>query len=195
MPGTVFPKVPGVGNSMMAFLLDPEKLGAKHFIHERNAFEWEWHGHRLTGGIHVDDVLFAVTSLEIRDEFMKRLKAEFRVTGGDEEATEFCGLEIERDWDTHTTALKQEAFARRLMVKCDIWGARPEPLPFRAGGSKLQPFDGAEDTGTSFDYAMCLGDLARYSRSNPGLSFAVHELARFMQRPGPVHTDAAHRVL
>ena len=36
-----------------------------------------------SGGIHVGDVLFAVTSLEIRDEFMKRLNAEFRVTGGD----------------------------------------------------------------------------------------------------------------
>ena len=46
----------------------------------------------LAGG-----VLYAVTSLEIRDEFMKRLKAEFRVTGGEEGATEFCGLDIERD--------------------------------------------------------------------------------------------------
>ena len=83
---------------MMAFLLDPEKLGAKLFIHDHNAFKWEWHGNRLTEGIHVDDALFAVTSLEIRDEFMKRLKAEFLVTGGEEGATEFCGLEIERDW-------------------------------------------------------------------------------------------------
>ena len=38
--------------------------------------------------------LFAVTSLEIRGDFMKRLKAEFRVSGGEEEATEFCCLEI-----------------------------------------------------------------------------------------------------
>jgi len=105
---------------LMAFLLDPEKLGAKLFIHDRNAFEWEWHGHRLIGGIHVDDVLFAVTSLEIRHEFMKRLKTEFRVTGGDEEATKFCGLETERDWNARTITLKQEAFARRLMGKCDM---------------------------------------------------------------------------
>ena len=42
---------------------------------------------------------------------------------------------------------------------------------------------------------MCLGDLAWYSRTNPGLSFVVHELARFMQQPGPDHIDAAHRVL
>ena len=73
----------------MAFLLDPEKLGAKFFTHDRNTFEWEWHGHRPMGEIYVGDVLFAVTPLEIRDEFIKRLKAEFRVTGGGEEADEF----------------------------------------------------------------------------------------------------------
>ena len=81
------------------------------------------------------------------------------------------------------------------MDKCAMWGARPEPTPFRVEGDKLQPLDGAEDIETSFDDAKCLGDLARYSRTNPGLSFVVHELARFMQRPGPDHIDAAHRVL
>ena len=28
---------------LMAFLLDLEKHGAKLFIHDRDAFEWEWH--------------------------------------------------------------------------------------------------------------------------------------------------------
>ena len=79
------------------------------------------------------------------------------------------------------------------MVKYDMWGARPEPTSLRVGGEKLQLFDGAEDAGTSFDYAICLGDLVRYSRTGPGLSFAAHELARFMQRPGSEYTDAAHR--
>ena len=91
---------------------------------------------------------------------MKRLKAVFRVTGGDEEATEFCGLEIERDWNAHTITLKQGAFARQLMDKCDMWGALLEPTLFRVVGDKLQPSDGAEDTGASFDYAMCLAVLA-----------------------------------
>ena len=131
------PQSPRCWEHLMAFLLDPEKLGAKLFIHERNAFEWEWHGNRLTGGIHVDDVLFAITSLEIHGEFMKCLKAEFRVTGGEEGATESCGLEIERNWDAQTITLKQEAFARRLMDKYDMCGARPEPTPFRVKGDKL----------------------------------------------------------
>ena len=40
-----------------------------------------------------------------------------------------------------------------------------------------------------------LGDLAWYSRTNPGLSYAVHHLAQFIQNPGNAHVKAARRVL
>jgi hypothetical protein len=180
---------------LMRFLTDPEKLGATLFVNDRNVFEWKWRGHRLVGAIHVDDVLFAVTSLEIRDEFMRRLRSEFRVTGGEEEATEFCGLEIVRDWAAHTVTLKQEAFARKMMDKYGMWESRHETTPFKVSTSKLEPYEGEPTDEDSFDYSMALGDLAWYSRTNPGLSFAVHQLARFMQRPGPAHVEAVHHVL
>ena len=140
-------------------------------------------------------MLFAVSSLEIRDEFMRRLKAEFEVTGGEAEATEFCGLEIVRDWDNHTITLKQEAFARRLMDKYGVWDSRPESTPYRLRRPKLEPSLTPPDEAMTFDYAMCLGDLAWYSRTNPGLSFVVHELSRSLARPGPDHVEAAHHVL
>ena len=38
-----------------------------------------------------------------------------------------------------------------------------------------------------------LGDLAWYSRTNPGLSYAVHYLAQFMQNPGEAYVRAALR--
>ena len=93
------PQVPKcLHQHLMASLLDPEKLGAELFIHDRNAFGWECRGHRFIGGVHVNDVLFAVTPLEFGDEFMKRLKAGFWVASGEKGASEFRGLEIERDW-------------------------------------------------------------------------------------------------
>ena len=76
-----------------------EELGARIFINDRDVFEWEWHGHRLVGAVHVGVMLFAVSSLEIRDEFMRWIRAVFEATGGEEEATEFCRLGITRDWD------------------------------------------------------------------------------------------------
>ena len=37
--------------------------------------------------------------------------------------------------------------------------------------------------------------MAWYSRTNPGLSYAVHHLAQFMQNPGNAHVKPPRRVL
>ena len=140
-------------------------------------------------------MLLAVSSLEIRDEFMRRIRARFEVTGGEEEATEFCGLEITRDWDAHTVPLKQTAFARQMMDKYDVWDCNPEETPFKVGALPLDPHHGDASDVETFDYMVLLGDLAWYSRTNPGLSYAVHQLAQFMQNPGNAHVKAARRVL
>ena len=107
-----------------------EELGARILINDRDVFECEWHGHRLVGAVHAGEMLLAVSSLEIRGEFLRRIRAAFEVTGGEEEATEFCGLEITRDWDARTVSLKQTAFARQMMDTYDVWDYNPEETPF-----------------------------------------------------------------
>mmetsp|Transcript_55947 Transcript_55947/g.127146 ORF Transcript_55947/g.127146 Transcript_55947/m.127146 type:complete len:98 (+) Transcript_55947:544-837(+) len=82
-------------------------------------------------------MLVAVSSLEIRDEFMRRLRAVFEVTGGEEEATGFCGLEITRDWDAHTVSLKQTTFARTMKGTYGVWECNPEATPFKVGAPPL----------------------------------------------------------
>ena len=63
------------------------------------------------------------------------------------------------------------------------------------GAPPLDPHQGDVSDVETFDYMMFLGDLAWYSRTNPGLSYAVHHLAQFMQNPGNAHVKAARRVL
>ena len=81
------------------------------------------------------------------------------------------------------------------MDKYGVWDSRPESTPYRPRRPKLEPSLTLPDEAMTFDYAMCLGDLAWYSRTNPGLSFVVHELSRSLARPGPEHVEAAHHVL
>ena len=119
-----------------------EELGARILINDRHVSEWVWYGHRRINAVHVDVMLFAVSSLEIRDEFMRRIRARFEVTGGEEEATEFCGLEFTRDWDARTVSLKQTAFARQMMDTYDVWDCNPEETPFKAGAPPLDPHHG-----------------------------------------------------
>ena len=75
---------------------------------------------------------------------MRRIRAVFEVAGGAEEATEFCGLEITRDWDARTVPLKQTAFARQMMDTCDMWDCNPEETPFKVGAPPLDPHHGDE---------------------------------------------------
>ena len=104
-------------------------------------------------------MLLAVSSLEIRDELMRRNRARFEGTGGEEEATEFCGLVVIRDWDARTVSLKQTAFPRQMMDTYDIWDCNPEETTFKVGAPSLDPHHGgAPDVETS-DYMMLLGDL------------------------------------
>ena len=128
-----------------------EELGARILINDRNVSEWEWHGHRRINAVHVDVMLFAVSSLEIRDEFMRRIRARFEVTGGEEEATEFCGLEFTRDWDARTVSLKQTAFARQIIDTYDVWDCNPEETPFKVGAPSLDPQHGGASDVETFD--------------------------------------------
>ena len=124
---------------------------------------------------------------------MRRIRARFEVTGGGDEATEFCGLEITRDWDARTVLLNQTDFARQMMHTYGVWDCNPEETPFKVGTPPLEPHRGGVSDVETFDCMMFLGDSARYSRTNPGLSCAVHHLARFMQNPGNAHVKAARR--
>jgi len=104
-------------------------------------------------------------------------------------------LRVGVEWTPAHWMHTQKTFARKLMDKYEMWDSQPECTPARVGGAKLVPATEKQSEEDTFDYAMCLGDLAWYSRTNPGLSFVVHDLARFMQNPGPEHVEAAYRVL
>ena len=98
------------GRSWQRFLCSwlMENMDVRFYIHDRCVFEWEWSGHALRGEVHVDDILFAVSDDPIRAEFVRKLKSRFKITGGVLEATEFCGIEIRRDWNAKTITLHQE---------------------------------------------------------------------------------------
>ena len=64
---------------------------------------------------------------------MRRIRARFEVTGGENEATEFCGVEMTRDWDARTVSLKQTAFTRQMIYTCEVWVCNPEKTPFKIG--------------------------------------------------------------
>jgi hypothetical protein len=74
-----------------------DAMGCVCSVNDRNVLSWYWTDaagvtHCLKGALHVDDLLFIVSSEAIRAEFMRRLHARFTFTGGEDEATDYCGM-------------------------------------------------------------------------------------------------------
>ena len=93
--------------------------------------------------------------------------------------------------------LHQRAFAALLVKKYNLVEiTKTEEAAYLIGPpSQLDPFVGDTVEWEQFDYSMFIGDLTWYSRTNPALAWRAHDLARFMQNPGPEHIKAAKHVL
>ena len=91
--------------------------------------------------MHVDDVLFAVSGPKIRAAVFSKLAAAFKVTGVVEEATEFCGLQLDRDWANHTVRLHQRAFVEALLKKYEPGTRRAATMPYLTTKEKLIPLN------------------------------------------------------
>jgi hypothetical protein len=166
-------------------------LGARLYVNDRNLFEWSFGGETMRGAIHVDDVLYASSGPGVRAEFLRLVRARFKITGDEDDVKEFCGMEIRRDRVAKTITLHQEKFGRKMMDKYGTWGEKEQRTPYCVSGPTLVKHTGEATEREQFDYCMAIGDLLWYSRTNPGLMWRSHDLARFMQCPGPLHVEAA----
>ena len=190
---------------LMTWMID--KLHARLYLNDRCAFEWshtyadaagEQVTERLIGTIHVDDVLFTVEGERVRAEFMRLLKADFNVTGCEDEADEatmFTGIQIRRDWARQTVTLHQTEFTERLLAKHGLEGCRIEPMPYKTK-HQLEPWTGdAVSEAEHFDYMSLVGDLVWLCKTRVDIAWRVSDLSRFTNRPGPDHFAAAMYML
>ena len=86
-----------------------------------------------------------VQGKNVRAEFMSILKADFSVTGcenEDDEASDFTGIEIRRNWQRKIITLHQTKFASRLLEKQDLAGARLKSVPYKSKRGGLEPWEG-----------------------------------------------------
>lgn len=161
---------------------------------ERNVFKWKWGGEELLGCVHVDDILYFGGD-KICAEFLRILKDNFEVTGGEEPCTKFCGYQFQYDDEKGTIKMHQGDFARETLRKFRMWDVTPVDTPMRVGATPLTSWKGPANDAQVFDYGMFVGSLTWLLRTNPRLAYAAHDLSQFINNPGPDHIKAAQRVL
>ena len=178
---------------LLKFLV--EDIGARALVSDRNVIKWSWCGMTLLMVIHVDDVLFTPSAPKIHAEFLRRLRAKFTITGGEEPVSKFCGYQFRFNEHDKSITMHQEDFARAVLTKYGAGNFKPQDTPMKVSASALEPYEAKASDREVLEFAMFIGDLTWLTRTNPRLTFAVQELARFAHNPGPSHFEAARHVL
>jgi len=171
------------------------EVGATILASDRNCFKFTWRGMTMIGAVHVDDVLYAGAQA-IRDEFLRRIKLQHAVTGGDEPVRKFCGYQFVHDRQRQTIHMHQADFARALLTRFDMLKVRPVDTPMIVGAPPLGPWEGDEvSERTKLDYMVLVGSVTWLTRTWPSLALAALSLSQFVNRPGPDHLAAGRRVM
>ena len=113
--------------------LGSSSVGVEFLVTDRNVFKFRWQGETLIGAIHVDDILFAPSSLDIKAEFIRRVRSEFAITGGDERVDKFCGFQFRYDDVQNSITIHQENFERLMLAKYDSLGCKSCDTPMLWG--------------------------------------------------------------
>ena len=146
----------------------------------------------------VDDILLATNSKEASDVAVSKLNSKFTVTdAGDAEW--LLGCRITRWRDKRVLKLDQEQFVIRILreSRMEFCNSTVTPCPKWRLTSDMCPSSDIEKQNTScLPYCVVVGKCMYLSTCTwPDISYAVHELARFMSNYGKKHFEAVKHLL
>ena len=140
--------------------------------------------------IYVDDLLISGNSLSAVNDLKNVLSSHFRMKDLGE-VNYFLGLEIDRS--QAGIFMSQKKYVMDMIKEFGMSNATSLKLPMDTHMS-LTP-DKGEPLDDPQPYQRLLGKLIYLTITRPDLSFPVHHLAQFMQKPTNVHMQAAKRIL
>jgi hypothetical protein len=101
-------------------------------------------------------------------------------------------VDIQREGNQ--TLLKQEGLTKRIIEALGLDSKYSTPVDTLTKSAALgQDVDGKEASG-SINYASVVGMLLYLSHSQPNISFATHQCARYNHSPKQSHEDALKRI-
>lgn len=140
--------------------------------------------------IYVDDILLAGNNTSTCDQVKRHLQSWFKIKDLGK-LKYFLGIEFARS--SSGLFLSQRKFAMDILSECGLLGCKPADFPMDPN-HKLALADGpAYEDPTR--YRRLVGRLVYLTITRPELSYAVHTLYQFLQRPLQEHYDSVLRVL
>ncbi|CAB0040794.1 unnamed protein product, partial [Trichogramma brassicae] len=120
------------------------------------------------------------------------LESRFEITTS--EATNFLGIQIERDRERGQMHLCQSQYAIKILKRFNMFDANPVSTPFEKGTCLTSPTE--SPSSTNYPYREAIGSLMFLTNvTRPDLSFSVNYLSRFLEKHARNHCEALKRVM
>ncbi|KAL7277842.1 hypothetical protein ACG7TL_008787 [Trametes sanguinea] len=146
-------------------------------------------------GVHVDDFLGIASTPAAAAVFKADLRAAWSISDLGE--ARFCiGIAIDRDRSRRTIRISQTALIDRVIAQFGLATAAPVSTPMESGLKLSRTHGPGAPVADSRPYRALVGSLNYIAvGSRPDISFAVQQLAQFLDCFGDAHWEAAKRVI
>lgn len=140
--------------------------------------------------VYVDDLIIGGNDSDLISKFKAYLNRTFHMKDLGI-LKYFLGIEVSRNKEG--IYLSQQKYALDIIAECGLLGTKPIDTPMEQNQTL------ARDKGEFFSeptkYRRLVGRLVYLTVTKPDLSYAVHTLAQFLQKPRLRHWNAALRVV
>ena len=149
--------------------------------------------------LYVDDLIIAGSNDHVIGEVKNTLRKKYKMK--DLGLLNWVlGMEVIQDIPTHTIKLNQTTYIKQLLDKFDMTKchAARTPMDSRSQLSKTMcsTTEGEKLYMASIPYREAVGSLLWLANgTRPDIAFAVNQVARYMDNPGPQHWEAIVRII
>jgi hypothetical protein len=164
--------------------------GFHQSLSDYSLFVRSHHGNFLALLIYVDDVILAGNNLQDIENTKLFLSKQFKLKDLGQ-LKYFLGIEVARS--RHGISLSQRKYALDILDDAGFLGVKPSRFPLEQNVSLTQSDGNLLEDGST--YRRLVGRLLYLTITRPYLTYVVHILSQFMDKPRQPHLDAAYKVL
>lgn len=149
--------------------------------------------------VYVDDMIILSNDKEAKVSLKNQLMSQFKMKDIGE-ARFVLGMQITRDRKNKKIWLDQELYIENIIKKYNMWDCNPIDTPVLLGeklSKDMSPKTEADiEKMANVPYQEVVGSLLFAAQvSRPDISYAVNNVSRFTQNPGPLHWTAVKRII
>lgn len=141
--------------------------------------------------VYVDDIIISNSSSNATEQIIEFLKSKFRLKDLGK-LKYFLGLEVAQS--EAGISICQRKYAFDLLAEYGVLGCKPITTPIDYN-HRLNKATDTDQLANATNYRQLVGKLLYLTFSRPDISYAVHILSQYMDKPTQSHLHAAFRVL